>query len=81
MFKTFSPAAQHAILVIIAALLGWAGPNLQAISGVPPVIASLLGALIAWFVGYVAPPISSYGLTGRKGAHASETVPETTPEV
>lgn len=63
MLDKLSPAARHLALLVISAVLGWAGTDLvPSLQGNNPIIATLVGALVTMLIAYVTPLTRQYGV-------------------
>lgn len=64
MLTKIPPSVQHAILALVAALLTWASTEIHTWD-LPIGIKAILAALVAWAIGYLAPPVNTYGIGSR----------------
>lgn len=64
MLDKIAPEWRHLILMLAAALLGWASDNLLNM-GLPPMAASMLGVVVAAGIAWLTPITRQYGV-GRK---------------
>lgn len=65
---------RHLILMLAAALLGWASDNVLNL-GLDPMIASLLGVVVATGIAWLTPITRQYGV-GRDGVELGFSVEE-----
>ena len=65
MLDKIAPAYRHLILMLVAALLGWASDNVANL-GLPPLIASLAGVLVAAVIAWFTPLTRQYGIGHSK---------------
>lgn len=65
MFANIPASVQHAALALIAALLTWAASDLNS-WGLPLGIKAILAALVTWALGYITPPVNTYGIGARR---------------
>lgn len=58
-------SVQHAILVLLTALLTWAAQVVPTVDGIPVAWQAVISAVIAWIIGYLAPQIN-YGVVTKQ---------------
>lgn len=60
MLDRLSPELRHVLIMLIAAILGWASDNVLNF-GLPPLVASLFGVVVGTLLLYVTPLTRKYG--------------------
>ena len=67
MLDRLAPEWRHLILMLAAALLGWASDNVANL-GLPPLVASLAGVLVVAVIAWLTPITRQYGI-GKDPTH------------
>lgn len=68
MFAKIPASVQHAALALVSALLTWAATDMSSWD-FPIGIKAVLAALVTWALGYLAPPVTNYGIGSRPVVH------------